>query len=195
MAEIIDGSNFEQWNFVPGQKNLADIGTRGIKMSKLENTDWLRGPSLHTLDKSKWPEKHQFVDSVSSASVNSETSLPKLVLGEWFRKVSSFRKFKRIVAFIPKVRPAKHRSEKSPKPVLTVDEFARAETCIWAQVQLESFPKKLLSLSSENVVPSNSQLAPLVSFLNYGLKRARGRLHVFRSSKNTLSFCPVSMWL
>ena len=78
VAEIIDSSNVEQWNFVPGQINPADIGTRGVKMSEFVE--------------SKRPEKPQFVDNVSSASVNSEKSLPKLVLGEKFRKISSFRK-------------------------------------------------------------------------------------------------------
>ena len=91
VAEIIDGSNVEQWNFVPGQINPAEIGSRCIKMSDFEITDWLRGPSFLTVYKSKWPEKPQFVHSVSSASVNSETSLHKLVLGELFRKISSFR--------------------------------------------------------------------------------------------------------
>ena len=182
VAEIIDGSNVEQCNFVPGQINPADIGTRGIQMSELENTDWLRtelentGPSFLKLDKSKWPEKPQFVDSVSNSSVCSEKFLPKFVLGKLFRKVSSFRKFKRFVAFVLKVRPALHRSEKSSNPVLTVDELTKAEMCIWSQVQLRSFPKEVLSLSSDNVVPSNSQLAPLVPFLNNGLIRARGRL-------------------
>ena len=123
VAGIVDGSNVELWNFVPGQINPADIGTRGIKMSELENTDWLRGPSFLKLDESKWPEKPQFVDSVSNSSVCSEKFLPKLVLGELFRKVSSFRKLKRIVAFVLKVRPALHRSEKSSNLVLTVDEL------------------------------------------------------------------------
>ena len=89
----------------------------------------------------------------------SEKSLPKFVLGELFRKVSSFRKLKRIVAFVLKIRPAQHKSDKSSTPVLTVDDLARAEIFIWSQVQLESFPKEVLSLSSDNVVLSNSQLA------------------------------------
>ena len=143
VAEIIDCRNVEQWNFVPGQINLADIGTRGIKMSELENTYWLRCPSFLKLDESKWPEKPQFVDSVSSSSVCSEKSLPKLVLGELFRKVSSFRKLKRIVAFVLKIRPAQHKSDKSSTPVLLVDDLARAEKCIWSQVPLESFPKEV----------------------------------------------------
>ena len=65
---------------VPGKVYPADIGTKGVKMSELENTDCLRGPSFLTLDKSKWPEKPQFVDSVSSASVISEKSLHELCL-------------------------------------------------------------------------------------------------------------------
>ena len=108
--------------------------------------------------------------------VPNEKSLPKLVLGELFQKISSFRKLKRIVAFVLKIRPAQHKSDKSPTPVLTVDDLARAENSIWSQVQLESFPKEALFLSSDNVVPSNSQLAPLVPFLNNDLIRARGRL-------------------
>ena len=114
--------------------------------------------------------------SLSLLIVCSEMSLPKLVLGELFRKVSSFRKFKRIVALVLKVRPAQHKSDKSSTLVLTVDDLARVENCIWSQVQLESFPKEVLSLSSDNVAPSNSQLAPLVPFLNNDLIRARGRL-------------------
>ena len=101
--------------------------------------------------------------------------MPKLVLGELFRKIS-FRNLKRIVAFVLKIRPAQHRSEKSSNPVLTVDDLTIAEMCIWSQVQLVSFPKELLSLSSEHDVPSNSQLAPVVRFLNNGLIRARSRL-------------------
>ena len=101
--------------------------------------------------------------------------MPKLVLGDLFRKVSSFRKLKRIVAFVLKIRPAQHKSDKSSTPVLTVDDLARAEKCIWSQVELESFPKEVLSLSSDNV-PRNSQLALLVPFLNNDLIRARGRL-------------------
>ena len=69
VAEIIDGRNVDHWSFVPGQNNPADISTRGIKLSELENTDWLQGRSFLKLDKSKSPKKPQFVDSVSSASV------------------------------------------------------------------------------------------------------------------------------
>ena len=142
VAEIIDGSNVEQWNFVPGQIIPADIGTRGIEMSEIENTDWLRGLSFLKLDKSKWPEKPQFVDSVSSSSVCSEKSLPNYVLGKLFRKVSSFRKLKRIVAFVLKVRSAHHKSDSLSNPVLTVDDLARAKLSIWTKVQLESFSLK-----------------------------------------------------
>ena len=39
VAEIIDGSNVEQWNFVLGQINPADFVTRSIKTPELENTD------------------------------------------------------------------------------------------------------------------------------------------------------------
>ena len=89
VAEIIDGSIGKQWIFVPGEIN-PDTGTRGIKTFEFENTDWLRGPSVLKLDNSKWPEKAQFVDSVSSYSVCSEKSFPKLVIGELFRKPLHF---------------------------------------------------------------------------------------------------------
>ena len=142
VVEIIDGSNVEQWNFVPGQIIPADIGTRGIKMSELENTDWLRGPSFLRLDKSKWPEKPQFVDSVSSSSVYSEKSLHKLVLDELFRKVSAFCKVKRIVDFVLKVRSAQHKSDESTTPASTVDHLARAENVFGLKFSSSLSPKK-----------------------------------------------------
>ena len=114
--------------------NKANICTRGIKMSELENTDWLQGPSFLKLDKSKWGEKPQFVDSVSSSSVCSKNASPKLGLNELFRKLSLFLKMKRIVVFFLKVRLTQHRIEKSPNPVMTVDDLAGAEMCMWSQV-------------------------------------------------------------
>ena len=76
-------------------------------MSELENTDWLLNPSFLRLAKSKWSQKRQFVDSVSSASVTSGKFLRKLVLGKLIRKISSFRKLKIIVSFVLNVRPSK----------------------------------------------------------------------------------------
>ena len=58
VAEIIDAGSVEQWN----------IGNRCIKMSELENTDWLRSPSFLDLDRSMWPKELQFVDRVFSSS-------------------------------------------------------------------------------------------------------------------------------
>ena len=90
-------------------------------MSELEKTDWLQCPFFFDLHKSNWPEHSQIVDSVSSASENSDKFLHDFVLGHMFRKIYSFRKPKRIVALILKVRPAQHKDEDSPNPVLTVD--------------------------------------------------------------------------
>ena len=142
VAEFKDSRNVEQWIFVPGQINSADIGTRGIKKSELENTDWLRGPFFLTLEKSMLPEKPHFVVSGSSSSVCFKNSLPKLALGELFRKVCSFGKLKPIVALVFKLRPAQHRIEKSSNLVLTVDDFARVGmvSTICSQVHLGSFP-------------------------------------------------------
>ena len=48
IAEILENSTIDEWNFVNGLKNPADIGTRGMTISELNDSDWIKGPQWLT---------------------------------------------------------------------------------------------------------------------------------------------------
>ena len=44
------------WKYCPSELNLADLGTRGATILKMERGNWLAGPDW-LLDKRRWPEQ------------------------------------------------------------------------------------------------------------------------------------------
>ena len=44
------------WNYCPTDKNLADLGSRGASVSKLEASEWFSGPAW-LVDKEQWPKQ------------------------------------------------------------------------------------------------------------------------------------------
>ena len=44
------------WKYCPSNKNLADLGSRGANMEKLQNGSWFNGPDW-LLEKEQWPEQ------------------------------------------------------------------------------------------------------------------------------------------
>ncbi len=56
------------WKYCPTSKNLADMGSRGIRLGKWENSEWFTGPHW-LLDEQQWPEQPNLK---SSKEVNVE---------------------------------------------------------------------------------------------------------------------------
>ena len=44
------------WKYVPTDMNLADLGSRGATIAKMERGNWLTGPNW-LLDEAQWPEQ------------------------------------------------------------------------------------------------------------------------------------------
>ena len=44
------------WNYCPTDKNLADLGSRGASVGKLEASEWFTGPAW-LVDKEEWPKQ------------------------------------------------------------------------------------------------------------------------------------------
>ena len=55
IAEVTTGLNVK-WNHCPTDMNLADLGSRGANLDKLENKEWFTGPEW-ILDKDQWPSQ------------------------------------------------------------------------------------------------------------------------------------------
>ena len=56
MGEIQTNTNPSQWRHIPGELNVADDLTRGLKAEQLDGR-WQHGPEFLLKPKSEWPEE------------------------------------------------------------------------------------------------------------------------------------------
>ena len=99
VAENLENSTTDQWRHVEGKMNPADIGTRGMTVEALKESEWLTGPAWLTETEDAWPntpEKLQF-----SIQEEQEPVLEAAVMEpafEWER-FGSFKKMIRVLSY------------------------------------------------------------------------------------------------
>ena len=75
MAQITEEVGI-QWKHCPTERNLADIGSRGASLDKIENCEWYEGPQW-LLRKRDWPEQPNI--NCSSTSQEEERPVKEIV--------------------------------------------------------------------------------------------------------------------
>ena len=55
IAQVLGEVGIE-WKYCPSEINLADLGSKGASLSKMESSEWYTGPQW-LLDRYKWPEQ------------------------------------------------------------------------------------------------------------------------------------------
>ena len=99
VAEIFGNSTIDQWRRVEGKMNPADIGTRGMTVEALKESQWLTVPVWLTDTEDAWPkapEKLQF-----SIQEKQEPVMEAAVMEpafEW-EKFGSFKKMIRVLSY------------------------------------------------------------------------------------------------
>ena len=122
VAEILDLTTTDEWNYVKSSENPADAGTRGLSAKSLVSSSWLNGPEfLKTFEwpfKPSEPPKFKLKPDLNVQSTDKPFPKNEIVLSsnvdinpstfEW-HKYSSFEKLLRVVAYlmrlIQKMRP------------------------------------------------------------------------------------------
>ena len=174
IAEILENSTIDEWNFVNGLKNPADIGTRGMTISELNDSDWIKGPQWLTKSPEYWPEQPAVfnttddeVPEVVSCSSNVESLESSF---DWTR-YSSFSKLVNVIAFCLRTR------FKSEKPQLTLAEKQFARKILLRTIQQESFGDEFKALKGGHSISSKSRIKRLLPFLDdENVMRLTGRL-------------------
>ena len=134
-TEILEASTIDEWKHIKGELNPSDIGTRGITIETLSESDWLSGPTWLKDQSEKWPISLAPVSSVIKDHTQV-AGIPNNVVGnsliDWNR-FSSFSKRVRVIANCLRLK------YKSQSKVLTSNESQRAEERALKLIQIESF--------------------------------------------------------
>ncbi|XP_030843562.1 uncharacterized protein LOC115924830 [Strongylocentrotus purpuratus] len=198
LSIIRDGSETNQWKYIPTKLNPADHASRGLDASELtKKKEWFEGPEFLKRSEEIWPSegvkapaRMEKADDTMSGDLD-ETHIHATMINKedpisaLLSHYSDWDKLKRGVAWILKFKKILQGKGKgidgnsSEMFSLTNKDIEDAEVAIVKQLQLESFPeemKRLAGHGEEKGVPKRSTLSNLDPELSNGLLQVGGRL-------------------
>ena len=135
-ADILENSTIDEWKHIRGELNTSDIGTRGITIEKLSDSELLTGPSWLRDHPDDWPLSSQPVNVIredhAEVAVVANTRMTQELAVNW-KTFSSFSKCVRVMAFCLRLRYRSH------SKILLVEGLNRAEERVLKMIQRESF--------------------------------------------------------
>ncbi|XP_060084978.1 uncharacterized protein LOC132564341 [Ylistrum balloti] len=200
---ILNVSKPTQWQHVPTNMNPADIGTRCIDAGQLDQSPWLRGPSLlldcEILCNQDFPlispqtdAEVRNVVALKSSTSNSHDSLGT----ERFQRFSGWTSLTRAIGnllwFVQhfKTKEGSFDSKEGSAGTGKLSNLERAKRVILRETQKEAFPKEIRNLQNSKPIPKDSHISSLSPYLDEeGILRVGGRLN--KSGYNSLEKNPV----
>lgn len=186
VSEIQTLTQTSEWRYVPTDDNCADIATKGMNPTCLENFGlWWNGPQWLAQDESFWPK----INNGSLESANMERRAQQVSLAstisdfDIFTLISSWYKLCRIVALCIRFGYlTRKRTVKLGK--LSPEEFENAAMVLIKLAQKQTFHSDISHLQNTGTVNKDSRLKNLNPFLDdHGFLRVGGRL-----SNSSLNF-------
>ena len=185
VTEIREVTEPAQWHHIDGDKNPADITTRGVsKVQDLLSGDgkrsWLKGPSFLLDDESTWKSKELEELDPTDEEVK-KTFIGKLGQNEETLLVyTNYSKLDKIVYILAWVlRFVNNCRAKTKKRIqyLTLEETRKARTLIVKDIQRREFDEEIDDLSKKGDVEKESKIHQFKPFLDEdGMMRIGGRL-------------------
>ena len=190
VTEILEVTLKEQWGFVPGEQNTADLITSSVSdPEKLMAKDkfgkcWIRGPPFLINENCKLPCQPN-LDTVDED--DPEISRKKIltifrITDEEIIDVERFSKWSKLkrpigwtVRFVQNCKVGKERSNLKEGP-LNLEEINDVVNLLMKQVQRGAYPEELATLRN-HPLPIKNKLSSLCPFIDKdGLIRVGGRL-------------------
>ncbi|CAL8136776.1 unnamed protein product [Orchesella dallaii] len=179
VAQIQEHTPVEIWRHVPGIQNPADLASRGITATELNNNVfWWNGPP--------WLQHHQiplFHTSPASDSTDMEerkitlTANTSAIDSSLLDRYSNLVKLQRVTAYILRFYKAVKSKSKMTGSLSTV-ELSCAHDVLVKLVQQQHFGKEISVLKLGQVVSATSPLRSLYPFIDQqGIMRVGGRLN------------------
>ena len=189
VAEILDLTTTDEWNYVKSSENPADAGTRGLSAKSLVNSSWLKGPEfLKTSDwpfKPSEPSKFKLKPDINDQNTEKPPLKTEIALSsnadintstfEW-HKYSSFEKLLRVVAYLMRLIPKNETYRSVTGTITDPSELENAQTKLFYLAQSESFPREKKLLLKNSPLSRSSKLLQFSPFVGpNSLLRATGR--------------------
>ena len=140
VREILQYTEVDQWNHVPGAMNPADLPSRGCNPSELLQSKWWEGPEWLHQSKSSWPHYSEAIDEVA-VQLEKKKKITVLTTTEsmpWYVKFGTYSSNVRLMGWIIRFINKCKRSSNA-KGELTVVEIRKAENTLFKLVQTEKF--------------------------------------------------------
>ncbi|KAK9702016.1 Pao retrotransposon peptidase [Popillia japonica] len=184
VAEIAELTNTTDWYHVPSSHNPADIISRGIDPTELnEKSLWWQGPKFLHEDSSQWPTSNKSdlnVDSIPDIKLSSimltTITNSDFTIFERFSTLSTLSKLQNVVAYMLRFKNNCLNKVKCHNS-LDLSELNNAMVCIIKLVQRQEFSEELHCLKQMKPVKNSSKLLTLNPFLDdEGIARVGGRI-------------------
>ncbi len=184
IQRIRSTTNPEQWRHVRSENNPADQASRGLNVTQLKVSNWLKGPDFLWQQNLPCEEKtvgeveitdpelrKSHVHTVKTKEANSMVShLAKF--SDWSRAVRAIARLKRFVREFKRLQPRTNEAT-------SLEERREAEIFIIKLVQREFFAEDIqkIKLQKEDTLSKRNKLLHLNAFLDKnGVLRVGGRL-------------------
>lgn len=132
----------QDWRHVPGEKNPADLPSRGCTALQLSESRWWEGPFWLREPPECWPVSGGVVDEEQIQTERRKSIALNLINtvcnNAWFIPASSYMRNLRIMAYILRIVKTP-RIEKSHSIEISAEELERAEKTLILLTQKESF--------------------------------------------------------
>lgn len=162
VREILTLSSTNDWRYIPGKSNPADLPSRGCSPKELLESKWWEGPNWLKSSEDQWPVQDFEIDediinsekrkSVKNNNVN--INVPVIIEDPWFAKNSSYLLCLRGLAWVKRFVNnclAKKRNINRHTGPLTMKELDESEITMIKLVQLQVFPRNSHYISGLHV--------------------------------------------
>jgi len=190
-------TSVDQWNFVPGVINPADLITRGKEMSPMEENRWFQGPDFLSTHKCNWPNSKVAADSELPDGDPELRSRSCFVTGivvdrlqELLERKSSWRSLVRALVWLYKFFVTVFFRTQTESKV-QVSEFDRLELALVRYVQGLRYGQEVRDLQTKGSISGSSSIASLNPRLDSrGILVVGGRFQHSKDSGGQPSIIP-----
>ncbi|XP_063392468.1 uncharacterized protein LOC134677967 [Cydia fagiglandana] len=201
VAEVQELTANHEWRHVPTATNPADMLSRGVNMSELQDLSmWWNGPDFLKEDESNWPTSNfvknniEMPEMVTATAISLDTNHGLID----YKRFSKLLKLKRALAYAMRFIHNCRNNNINKSGPLTTDELKDSFTLLLKWSQKQSF-QEYDQLVKRQSLPNKNKLLSLSPFIDdLELIRVGGRLNnsqfpfdkkhpVLLSSKHTLT--------